>query len=263
MAEHILFVFEGEKTEKTITDSLLKNFIESDKRIVISSFKTDIYALYKLMSKDEDLDVFALMKERDPELKSFSRDVFSQLFLFFDYDGHSPAASDEKISELLGFFNEETERGKLFISYPMVESIKCISNLDAIEEFCRHKVNICDCSKFKNYVAENSHKSLIHFNLYEPSLWNDVVRMHCVKANFIIKGDMVFPTSYFNQIDIFVVQKSDFIDKDKTVSILSSFPMLLLDFFGHQKLFVLVSGEQIEDGAVLNSEDGSHLNLPT
>ncbi|EOG3606819.1 hypothetical protein, partial [Staphylococcus epidermidis] len=62
MTERILFVFEGEKTEKTITDSLLKNFIENDKRVVISSFKTDIYALYKLMSEDEDLDVFAVMK---------------------------------------------------------------------------------------------------------------------------------------------------------------------------------------------------------
>ncbi|MBF1968249.1 hypothetical protein ISX33_22815, partial [Enterobacter hormaechei] len=79
MTERILFVFEGEKTEKTITDSLLKNFIENDKRVVISSFKTDIYALYKLMSEDEDLDVFAVMKEKNPELVDFDRDSFSQL----------------------------------------------------------------------------------------------------------------------------------------------------------------------------------------
>ena len=256
MTEHILFVFEGEKTEKTITDSLLKNFIENDKRIVISSFKTDIYALYKLMREDEDLDVFALMKERNPGLSSFNRDVFSQLFLFFDYDGHAPTASDEKISELLSFFNEETDRGKLFISYPMVESIKCISNLEAVEEFCRHTVKVCECSKFKQYVADNAHKSLIHFGLYDSPLWNDVVRMHCVKANFIIQGEMVFPTNYFTQVDIFDVQKSNYIDRDKSVSTLSSFPMLLLDFFGHQKLFVLVSGEQIEDGDVLSSVEG-------
>lgn len=64
MTERILFVFEGEKTEKTITDSLLKKFIENDKRVVLSSFKTDIYSLYKLMSEDEDLDVFAVLKEK-------------------------------------------------------------------------------------------------------------------------------------------------------------------------------------------------------
>ncbi|HGY4398586.1 TPA: hypothetical protein ACW7J1_004917, partial [Citrobacter freundii] len=83
MAEHILFVFEGEKTEKTVTDSLLKHFIENDKRIIISSFKTDIYALYKKLNEDEDLDVFALMKERNTSLSEFNRDSFSQLFLFF------------------------------------------------------------------------------------------------------------------------------------------------------------------------------------
>ncbi|WP_368252637.1 hypothetical protein AB2J17_25710 (plasmid) [Citrobacter freundii] len=256
MAEHILFVFEGEKTEKTVTDSLLKHFIENDKRIIISSFKTDIYALYKKLNEDEDLDVFALMKERNTSLSEFNRDSFSQLFLFFDYDGHSPSASDKKISELLGFFNEETENGKLFVSYPMVESIKCISHLDNLEAFCNHSVKICDCSKFKGYVAEYAHKSLINFPSYIRQTWNDVVRMHCVKANFIIKGDMVFPSNYFTQIDVFGAQKSNYIDRDNSVSILSSFPMLLLDFFGHQGLFVQVSGGKIEDGDVLSSEEG-------
>ncbi|MCZ5936382.1 hypothetical protein O5264_29765, partial [Escherichia coli] len=76
-------------------DSLLKKFIENDKRVVLSSFKTDIYSLYKLMSEDEDLDVFAVLKEKNPDLVDLDRDSFSQLFLFFDYDGHAPAASDE------------------------------------------------------------------------------------------------------------------------------------------------------------------------
>lgn len=75
MTERILFVFEGEKTEKTITDSLLKKFIENDKRVVLSSFKTDIYSLYKLMSEDEDLDVFAVLKEKNPDLVDFDREI--------------------------------------------------------------------------------------------------------------------------------------------------------------------------------------------
>jgi hypothetical protein len=39
---------------------------------------------------------------------------------------HSPAANDDKIIELLDFFNEETENGKLFISYPMVNQSACL-----------------------------------------------------------------------------------------------------------------------------------------
>lgn len=259
MTECILFIFEGDKTEKTITDSLLKFYIKNDKRIVFSSFKTDIYALYKMLSEDEDLDVFAIIKERNPELNDYTRDSFSQLFLFFDYDGHSPAANDDKIIELLDFFNEETENGKLFISYPMVESIKCLSNIDAIEEFCNHSVNICDCSGFKKYISEYAHKSLIHFSLYDLVTWNSIIRVHCVKANFIIKGDMIFPTSYFNQQDVFSSQREKFILPNKVVSTLSSFPLMLLDFFGHQNLFTRVSGVQIEDGDLLSSEEGQRI----
>ncbi|MCK0822503.1 hypothetical protein MXX78_23980, partial [Escherichia coli] len=96
--------------------------------------------------------------------------------------------SDEKIDKLLSFFNEETENGKLFISYPMVESIKCISHIDAIEDFCRHTVKICDCSKFKGYVAEYAHKSLIHFNLYSDEIWNDVVRLNGWNSILICMG---------------------------------------------------------------------------
>ncbi|RRA25944.1 hypothetical protein C3O72_22830, partial [Cronobacter sakazakii] len=62
---------------------------DGERRIIKSSFNTDIYTLYREVSQDEDLDIFSLIKERNPELESFTRDMFSQVFLFFDYDGHS------------------------------------------------------------------------------------------------------------------------------------------------------------------------------
>ena len=155
MAENILFVFEGEKTERTITDSLLKHFISKGNRVVISSFKTDIYTLYGKIKKDSDLDAFALVKENDESLDDFNRDSFSQLFLFFDYDGHSNAANDSKIFELLDFFDEETENGKLFISYPMVEALKCISSIEDSDDFYNHSYKISEGASFKGL-------SLIH-----------------------------------------------------------------------------------------------------
>ena len=43
MTEHILFVFEGEKTENQIANNLLSFFIkEEDKVVVKSAYKTDI-----------------------------------------------------------------------------------------------------------------------------------------------------------------------------------------------------------------------------
>ena len=66
MTEHILFVFEGEKTENQIANNLLSFFIkEEDKVVVKSAYKTDIYWLYNQIIEDDDLDIFHLLKEKN------------------------------------------------------------------------------------------------------------------------------------------------------------------------------------------------------
>ena len=136
MAEHILFVFEGEKTENQIANNLLSFFIKEEGKVVVkSAYKTDIYWLYSQIIEDGDLDIFHLLKEKNDHLKEYSRDIFSQIYLFFDYDGHISTASPEKVETLLTFFNEETDNGKLYISYPMVEAIKCYKSRDETNNF--------------------------------------------------------------------------------------------------------------------------------
>ena len=84
---------------------------------------------------DEDLDTFNLLKERSllnkEILNEFNRNDFAEIYLFFDYDGHSTLANDSKLESMLRFFNEETFVGKLYISYPMVEALKHIQDEDA------------------------------------------------------------------------------------------------------------------------------------
>lgn len=247
MTERILFVFEGAKTERTITDSFLEHYIERHDRIVVSSYNTDIYSLYQEMKNDDDLDAFAVVLSKHEDLREFSRDSFSQMYLFFDYDGHAPLASDDKIIELLSFFNEETDKGKLFISFPMVESLKCIRDVGNLQEFCEHTYDISLGARFKNFVPTYAHNSLIHFNLYSREMWNDVIRLHCIKANHITSGSMTFPLSRIDQSYIFEQQKIKFINPLSQIATLSSFPLLLLDFLGHDRLYREVSGEVIRD----------------
>ena len=57
---------------------------------------------------------------------------FSEVYLFFDYDGHhnnipKKLSGKDALEEMLETFNNETELGKLYVSYPMVEAIKEIS----------------------------------------------------------------------------------------------------------------------------------------
>ena len=117
MANYILSIFEGEKTEKEIFNSLKKYYLnESNNTIIHCAYCTDIYDLYSKMNKDPDLDFFSLLKEKEQNKEHLS-DIeisnVSEMFLFFDYDGHAPAASGDKIKELMAHFNEETDNGKL------------------------------------------------------------------------------------------------------------------------------------------------------
>ncbi len=58
MLDHILFIFEGKRTEHVIADSLLRFFIENENKVVVkSSYGTNIYDLYKNIKDDEFIDI--------------------------------------------------------------------------------------------------------------------------------------------------------------------------------------------------------------
>jgi len=112
MSNNILFIFEGTKTEKSITDNLTKFFV-NENTVITCAYCTTIYKMYADISEDEYLDTFGLVKDIEANkdtLKDFKSSDFAQIYMFFDYDGHATNASDKKLSDLLDFFNEETEK---------------------------------------------------------------------------------------------------------------------------------------------------------
>ena len=112
----ILFVFEGAKTENMIVANLEKTYFGGKEIAFKCIFGAEIYQLYKTIKKDPELDLFNLLKERDPNneiFKEYKRSDFAEIYLFFDYDGHSSMAADYKLSELIDLFSEETNFGKL------------------------------------------------------------------------------------------------------------------------------------------------------
>lgn len=238
MPEHILFVFEGERTEHIISNSLLRFFIGVDetKLVIKSSYKTDVYALYNEIKDDEFIDIFELIKERDASLEAYSRDQFSQIYIFFDYDGHSHRANDEHLAELIEFFNEETGNGKIFLSYPMVESIRFISELSWNSGFVSESINISDFSNFKSTVHDNTPQKYRDVTTYSQREWSFLVNLHCKKANLIVNGSFEFPSKrMISQEEIFTKQRLNHIDTKKEVSILSAFPLVVLDYYGFMR----------------------------
>lgn len=235
MSNNILFIFEGQKTEKLISDSLFRYFL-NENTVVTCAYCTTIYKIHNEFLEDEYLDTFNLVKDLDANkeiLKDFKRTDFAQIFMFFDYDGHASNAGDHKLINLLNFFEEETEKGKLYISYPMVEALK------HVEDFNTFHILAVACKNFsvyKNTVNKMCLKELKHFNLYNENIWEKVISAHLYKMNQIVNNTYTFPTTIINQLTIFNKQLENHKTLNKTIAILSSFPVFLHDYYGNQEL---------------------------
>ena len=64
--ERILCVFEGEKAERNYFSSLRQQFFPEPTTFFLTTYQNDIYELYKQISRDEDLDLFEVVKELNP-----------------------------------------------------------------------------------------------------------------------------------------------------------------------------------------------------
>lgn len=253
--EKTLFVFEGIKTEDKLVEKLECNFL-GERNAIKCVFDAEIYQLYRLI-KDEDvfsLDIVSVLKERTNEnrraLEGYNRDSFAFVYLFFDYDAHSSLADDEKIKEMLSFFNDETREGMLYISYPMVEAIrhyKDMENFKALKvkckrgncQFAEECMDKDVCLKephYKQIVNDECRPQLTNVNSYTKKVWQELIAAHLYKANNIVNDDFSFPESLLSQQDIFTKQLEKYIcHKCPEVAVLSAFPLYVLDYYGCEK----------------------------
>lgn len=235
MSNKVLFIFEGPKLESSITNNLTKFFV-NENTIITCAYCTTIYKMYSEICKDEDLDTFNLVKDieinRD-KLKDFKRSDFAEIYMFFDYDGHATNACDKKINELLNFFNEETEKGKLYISYPMVEALKHIENLNTFEDL---KVSCKKNIDYKKIVRKNGLENLKPIIHYDILKWRELINLHLRKMNKIVNNKFIFPSDIINQLVIFNNQLTKYINVDQTVAVLSAFPVFLHDYYGNDEI---------------------------
>lgn len=235
MSTKILFIFEGSSKEQSIIDNLTKFFV-NENTIVTCAYCTTIYKLHAEISKDEFLDTFNLLKDIEinkDKLKEFKRSDFAQIYMFFDSDGHATNASDEKLNELLLFFNDETDKGKLYISYPMVEALKHIESFDTFKDL---KVVRTDFENYKKIVNKKCLKDLIDFNRYNFETWKALILTHLKKMNHVVNDIYEFPISIIDQLTIFNKQIEKYIKIDQTVAILSAIPIFLHEYYGNEVL---------------------------
>ncbi|MBU3013532.1 hypothetical protein KO488_02095 [Poseidonibacter lekithochrous] len=233
---YILVVFEGLKTEEKIFNNLKQYFLNENSNTIVYGFHCgEIYSLYNKLENDKDLELFTLLKENlkdtNKKLENIKRNQVSELYLFFDYDGHAISADDRKLEYMLNLFNDETsDYGKLYISYPMVEAIKHLKNdID-------FKNTVVESNKnYKIIVSQNCNNNLQHLDKLCFTDWNFIINENSKKANFIVNNTFIFPTNIIEQLEIFNNQKTKYINVENRVSVLSAFPIFLLDYYGVNK----------------------------
>ena len=231
--EHILLVFEGEVTEYKVYELLQKHGLGIGKEI-LTTFKAEIYQLYKQIIED-DADLFLLLQEKDKSLCSISKDNISAIFLFFDFDCHATQAVDEKVGELINYFNNETEDGKLFVSYPMVEAFKYFKQCSDLEDFLNLHVvrdKVCDFKEFSHSISN-------HAKTWQKMTKEDcqgLLKLHCIKANYLVNSEKELCDLDIEQSLIFNVY-----DDSDQIYVLSAFPLMLKYYFNHDRFIELIS----------------------
>lgn len=242
--EYIVTISEGEKTEKQIIENLQSHFfdkVKNNKELVILSFKTNIYALWNVLSDDNfETDIIEVLIERDPEIKTImstiDKNAISEIYLFFDYDGHAYKEDevDSIISLMVERFNNETDIGKIYVSYPMVESIKDLKKKDTCSRRC--SVPAKDNIHYKKLVGDDS--DFKDLTSLKPDDWHFILGNSLKKANCIVSSTFSIPSTYneykenINQYIIFSKQVNKFIELEQTIAVLGGFPFFLIDYFG-------------------------------
>lgn len=219
--------------EKVIFDNLKTHYLTENPSTIVYGFHCgEIYSLYHKMEKDVDLELFGILKEKlshkNPMLLTINQSDIQEIHLFFDYDGHASGADYTKIQLMLEHFNNETENGKLYISYPMVESIQHLKS-----EISFQDIVATSEKTYKTIAYQNCDDSYKNLSTLSKEDWNEIISQHCKKAGFIIYKKFEFPNNMIEQLDILDKQKTDYIDTINKVSVLSAFPIFLADYYGY------------------------------
>lgn len=240
----ILFVIEGEARDFRFVNEMTRCFFRGryQTKIINLPAAQNIYMLYQKLAEDNfDTDIVEVLRDTvdgaDRILNGIKRQDIDQVFMFFDYDIHQNNLScnysiqepADIIKLMLEAFDNETENGKLYISYPMVEAL-----YDYVENTCEAFSNcfipIDKANRYKTISTDGNKKSSIHFSITE---WEEVLSIYPLRLKClwnIENIDFHFYRCEISPLNIFEKQNTLKIKENK-IFILSCFPEFLFDYF--------------------------------
>ena len=235
------FIVEGEAREPQIIDNISKVFFSHGNfKIITLPAGENIYMLWKKLKADDfETDLIEVLREGSDNIKEqlegLSRDDFSEVYLFFDYDAHQTNLSKEEdadaLAGMLASFDNETENGKLYISYPMVEALRDYKPGECGDQSSCY-VPVQDMKNYKNTSAERSFYP--QFREYNFEIWKDIIDVFAMRISCLFG---FAETLQYDQYSELVSQSEIYsLERKKTsvqeVFVLSAFPEFLVDYYG-------------------------------
>lgn len=239
--KRFLFVVEGAKREMDIFDNFASVFFNDKSEVITLPVPADmnIYMLYDVLKEDNfETDIVEILKEKvqkaRKKLKNFTRNSFAEVYLFFDFDAHANnlhnKSNVEVLKEMLDVFNNETELGKLYISYPMVEAVRDhdLDDCGVISGSCfRNRTDFGTYKRDSANLVVNNDIGSYDFVKWMTVVCNYIYRSSCLfgKRNLDREDSIetICPSAIFNkQIAIY--------EKSENIFILSCLPEFLLDY---------------------------------
>lgn len=236
------FIVEGAIREKEIIENIIRVHFKNTEnyKIITLPAEQNIYMLWKMMKENDfETDIIEEVREyssmAQQSLTGLTRNDFAEVFLFFDYDGHQRNLSEGEdgeavLQQMLESFDNETENGKLYINYPMVEAVR-----DFVQGQCEAYTScrwvISNLTEYKEKTGTNSKNTGI-MN-YDFPKWREVVNVFAMRVSCLFGQNMVISFAEYRKkvtpLDIYERQKK-YIEQEE-IFVLDAFSEFLLDYF--------------------------------
>lgn len=247
--ERIAIVVEGKSREINYFRSLKQyHFSSIEIDILDLPAEQNIYMLWKQLKADDmETDLIEIIRESSQvsaeKLKNLKRDDFSEIYLLFDFDPHQDnLGADDKtdfvsvLKNMTETFDNETEAGKLYISYPMIEALRDFTEWSCLPHY-RCEVPLADIPHYKNLSGDKNRYTDIR--KYDLEMWEMLVAIFLMRCKCLFGQSLscdTILTWYKKKISpgTILKQQLEIFHNKRLVFVLSALPELLLDYFGEK-----------------------------
>lgn len=239
----IAIIVEGENRELGYFKNISSLFFPPEKILLVClPAGENIYMLWKRLNADNfETDIIEVLREcsaiAKDELKNYTRQDFQEVYLFFDLDSHQNNLKegedpDAILEKMLETFDNETENGKLYISYPMCEALRDIQKSTCKSSY-RCLLDIADISKYKKLSA--TYSKFTSVKKYTVETWEMIIAIFLIRCQCLFHvGDTDHAYHWYKQCvttaNIFENEQI-LIHESRKVFVLSAFPEFLVDYF--------------------------------